>query len=469
MRLLRGFAPRNDNGKALLGWAAAQGATKAHAIMLAAREVATRRVQNIPDPLAAVENGVGGGNLRVLRALRNRGLKDSLPVYLVGGPVRDVLLGAPIRDLDFALEGDAPALAQEVAVELGAATVSHPRFKTATVILDDSRIDLVTARKETYPHPGALPEVTLGNIQDDLARRDFTINALALPLFQARPEILDWHGGLPDLGGGIVRTLHRQSFIDDPTRIFRAVRYQQRFGFTIEEETQSQLGIALAGGYLDAVSGDRLRHELERILGEDQPAPVLEQAIELGVLAAVHPSLNAAEGLKRFGFRASRSDQAATQETPLEFLAALVYPLSESESEAVILRFNMPHRWAQTVRDSVLLRQFEGQLSQPELTPSQTYELLDGLCQEALGAASKVAESGVVSQRLTDYLDELRYTKPTLGGDDLLAMGVASGPLVGQILRQLRAARLDQAVRSVEEERRWVREMLAKGAGNETG
>ena len=161
---------------------------------------------------------------------------DRLPaMYLVGGPVRDALLGTPVKDLDFVLEGEAAEVARRLAAELGGRVVSHARFGTASLLCGDVRVDLVTARKETYPHPGALPQVSAGTISDDLARRDFSVNALAIPLAVNDPQVMDAHGGIADLRLGLIRTLHSESFVDDPTRVLRAVRYEQRLGFRIEE------------------------------------------------------------------------------------------------------------------------------------------------------------------------------------------------------------------------------------------
>ncbi len=171
---------------------------------------------------------MGGGGLFAFRTLRRLALKNSWRVYLVGGPVRDVLLNTAIKDLDFGVEGDAPALAQQLAKELGGSVVTHPRFMTAALVMPDLRLDLVTARREVYPRPGDLPRVFPGSVTDDLSRRDFSINALALPLWESAPQILDPEGGLADLDAGVVRVLHERSFRDDPTRLLRAARYEQR-------------------------------------------------------------------------------------------------------------------------------------------------------------------------------------------------------------------------------------------------
>ena len=224
-------------------------------------------------------------------------------VYLVGGSVRDALLGAPVLDLDFSVEGDAAGLARLLAGSLGGKVTSHRRFGTATVFAGDCRVDLVTARKETYPSPGVLPLVTPGDIADDLARRDFSVNAMALPLFQRDADVFDPHGGLDDLEEGIIRSLHRLSFRDDPTRMMRAVRYEQRFGFRMDETTLGDMVSCVASGNMDAVSGDRWRHELQRILDEANPGPALARAAELGLMAGIHPALGKFDGKPDSGAR----------------------------------------------------------------------------------------------------------------------------------------------------------------------
>ena len=210
-------------------------------------------------------------------------LRD-VAVYLVGGPVRDWLLGLPAKDLDFVVEGNAPELAREMASRMGGQAVVHGRFGTATLSRGDLRVDLATARRETYPAPGALPQVEPSSILDDLARRDFSINAMAAPMGGADKTLLDPKGGLEDLGRGSIRILHSRSFRDDPTRLFRAVRYEQRLGFAIEKATETLLVDAVESDCLDSVSGDRIRHELHWIFEEKEPVRTLIRANDLGLL-----------------------------------------------------------------------------------------------------------------------------------------------------------------------------------------
>src|SRR3954451_21718243 len=198
------------------------------------------------------------------------------PVYLVGGAVRDLLLGRPTADVDLMVEGDARALA----AQLGGANSEHQRFGTVKVDVDGHEVDIVGARTETYPEPGALPVVTPANsVEEDLARRDFTINAMAIPL-QGEPHLIDPHGAKADLEQGLLRVLHDRSFVDDPTRAIRAARYASRFGFRLEPRTED----LLRQTDLTTVSADRRRTELERLAAEDNACDGFELLAEWGVI-----------------------------------------------------------------------------------------------------------------------------------------------------------------------------------------
>ena len=298
---------------------------------------ATPNVQHITSPLDTVQTRVGGGQLTILRALRRRSVGGPSSIYLVGGPVRDVLLDSPIGDLDFVVEGDAPALARDLAAEVGGDVVVHRAFRTATVTLGDDRVDIVTARKEVYAHPGALPTVAPGTIADDLARRDFSINAMAISLAPGESSVLDRHGGLGDLVAGVVRALHSGSFADDPTRIFRAARYEQRLGFRIEDETGLAITQALDAGYIRLLSPDRVRHELDRVLHEADPAPALVRLTELGVLGELSSAWRQADAVPRLASPQPRGpeDSAVRPFTPMMYLAALAYQMTSGAGRRV--------------------------------------------------------------------------------------------------------------------------------------
>ncbi|MBQ12712.1 MAG: hypothetical protein CMJ45_14325 [Planctomyces sp.] len=435
----------------------------------------TPNPRHLHSPLDAVLLSLTGASLSALLKLREIALEQMLWLYLVGGPVRDALMGMPIKDLDFVFEGDAPSLAARLAEEMGGRLVVHPSFGTASVVIDDATIDLVTARRETYPSPGVLPQVTPSGIDDDLARRDFTINAMALPLVQVRPQVLDPHAGIDDLQGGVIRILHPGSFVDDPTRLLRAVRYDQRFGFRMEEDTLRELQQAVADNCLSTVSGDRLRHELERMFEEERPELALGRSVRLGILAGIHPSLTDARTIERFAaFTQVSNGEPSTGQNPggaslLSYLAALTYTLTVGEAEGVISRLNMPSDWARTVRNTVELRQLEPGLANPSLLDSQLVEMVEAYADDSLIAVAKVTESSTVAARLGRYLGELRHLSPELDGRDLMVLGVPEGPVMGKILKELRNAKLDGRVSDADDEKRLAQESLAQGEqiGNE--
>ena len=415
--------------------------------------------------MAAIQENLDGANLSILHTLRQRALGQSVPLYLVGGPVRDAILGAQAKDLDFVLHGDAVVLARSLSEEMGWELVVHPRFGTATLTSQDAAIDLVTARWETYETPGALPRVTPGTIADDLARRDFSINALALPLFDPNPRVLDQHHGLQDLENGLVRVLHPASFSDDPTRILRAIRYEQRLGFRFQAQTEDLLRSALAHRAFDSVSGDRIRHELDKILQERSPAPVLQRASELGVFQAIHPAWSKCLDFSQVCTGLEEAFPADDLLRPLAYLAALAYPLPPDAAAQVLRRLNLPGRQAAVFRDTQTLRERGPALSLPSLSKSQLFQQLDGLHETALKAVAAISPDPLIAQRLTEYLQELRFVRPALDGQAVVAMGVPPGPTVGHLIKKLRNARLDCKVQSEEEERQFVRRVLANRGG----
>ena len=372
---------------------------------------------------------------------------------MVGGPVRDAVLDLPVaNDLDFVFAGDAPALAAELAEELGGEVTVHSRFGTTTILIEEDRVDIVTARSEVYPFPGSLPEVSASTLDDDLARRDFSINAMALPLSEDAPEVIDPHGGLEDLANQSVGILHPGSFTDDPTRLMRAVRYEQRLGFQISETTLTEMKHTLAGGHADAVSGDRWRHEFQKIFEERRAAEMLLRAIELSVLPAIHPALTDGQGLTGLS--------GETNSPPNGYLAALAMSLSAADGEDVRRRLNLPADWARVVRDTIALREsessFDGQVS-------RISRFLDGLDPNAIAAFARISEDPQVAARLRRYLDEWRLVSPALTGDDLLAMGVPPGVKIGEVLRELNVAKLDGQVSCEADERALVQQIISRG------
>ena len=406
-----------------------------------------------------IESLVDRDNLPLHQELKELASERELTVYLVGGPVRDWMLGVPCRDLDYVLEGDAVSLARTLANRVGGRAILHSRFGTATVELGAGHIDLVTARSEVYPVPGSLPDVVPSTIYDDLARRDFTINAMALNLQGGDLTPVDPMGGREDLQLGRIRTIHSKSFLDDPTRLFRALKYEQRLGFELEEETGVEFRAAVDGKYCAAVSGDRIRRELEKFLEEKFPAKPLLRAVETGLLASVFPALTHSVYVERLAVP-SKDDQLQNWH-PLSWIVALVYPLSLVEAERLIGRLNMPGAWSKAVLESVRLHQLEPALDFTGMSASELHRLLEDLEIRNISVAARITDRTEVARNLERYIGEYQNLTPALNGNDLLAMGVPPGPAVGLALASLRDLRIDRRVCSEEEEREWVRGLVA--------
>ena len=364
--------------------------------------------------------------------------------------MRDLLLGRMSYDLDVVVEGDAPAVARAAAGEDETPPVIHTAFGTATIGLGIYHIDLATARSESYERPGALPTVRPGTIQDDLVRRDFTVNAMALTLDDLRRgQLLDLHGGRSDLEHGLLRVLHESSFTDDATRILRGVRYEQRFGFVFERKTLDLLNRDIRS--LECISADRVRHEFERTFAEDEPEQALSRLDTLGVLATIHPSLHFGADKAEALMRARRGLPSAPQ---LETICwcLLGWGMTAGEAEDLATRLNMPRRAFDPLADVVSLSAMEMQIDSPDRSPSEVFDLLHGYSQASLLTAELLFMRPVARENVSRYLRRLRYVRPTLTGSDLQSLGIPEGPILGRILSALRAARLNGEVASRSDE-----------------
>jgi tRNA nucleotidyltransferase (CCA-adding enzyme) len=373
-----------------------------------------------------------------------------IELYLVGGVVRDLLLGRPNQDLDLVVDGDSQALAKEIARQLRGKAVYHPRFMTATVRWEKWSVDLAAARRESYAAPGALPDVQPSDIQMDLIRRDFSVNAMAVYLAPLRyGRILDPFDGQIDLGKKLIRILHDDSFKDDPTRVWRAVRYEQRLAFDIEPHTLALLKENL--GYLAAVSGDRLRHELELALREEKPERVLLRAEILGILGRFQPPLKPGLTLlKEFARLRSLIQPYAIPEEL--YLALLTYNFRPDELEQFVANLNFSKAVARVMQDSLALKAQLSELGRAEVSRSTIYNLLEPYSPTAILANLFSVRSSALKGRLELYLNELRQVQSQLAGEDLKELGIPAGPKMKNALKVLRDARLDGQVSSRQEE-----------------
>lgn len=394
-----------------------------------------------------------------LGVVRQLAQEQGYRLYLVGGPVRDLLLQRDVLDLDFVVEGDAVALARHILRAKPGRLVVHRHFLTAKIRWADVSFDLATARRESYAHPGALPVVSPADIASDLGRRDYTVNAMAIALTgKDQGELTDYYHGYHDLKQGLLRILHKDSFRDDPTRILRGIRYEQRFSFSFAEGTF--LALREAAPWISRLSGSRIYNEMERTLGELEPEKAILRAGELGILPHIHPSLKVGEWLGK-AYQEARL-LYAPQLPPTElYWAILGYHLSPKELGELGGRLNLPRKKLGPMQDVVMLKP-RLNLVEEEARPSELYNMLHRYSDIAVEAAWALNPSPALRQRLGLYIKDLRYVKTSLNGDDLLALGMKPGPKVKVMLERLLEARLDGVVGSRAEEEAWVRKELGQ-------
>ena len=389
--------------------------------------------------------------LKLVKDISGQAAKQEQRVYLVGGVVRDLLLGYPNFDLDLVVEGDAVKLAQQVAETSQAKLLAHHRFGTAKLRYENFTLDLATARRETYAKPGALPAITPGTLEDDLIRRDFSINAMAISLASNDyGEMVDPYQGKNDLEHRRIRILHPESFSDDATRILRAVRYEQRLGFELETQTAELFKRDIP--MLDTISGDRIRHELELIFKEKQPEFVINRLAELGVLPRISPFLKG-DGWLAEKFDKARRLKKPTQ-LPLLYFCLLIYSFSETGVEQFLARLNIPAKLSRAMRDTLRLKTKLPLLDKSSLKPSEIYYLLREYEPAAIQANAIASEPSMAHRYLQLFLTKLRYVRTSLDGEELKRLGISAGPEMGRVLQILHKAKLDGEVRTKADEKK---------------
>jgi tRNA nucleotidyltransferase (CCA-adding enzyme) len=383
-------------------------------------------------------------------------------VYLVGGTVRDLLLGERSFDVDIAVEGDAIALAEALAEALGGRVRAHPKFGTAAVFYgEQGRVDVVTARTESYHAPAVLPSVEHdATIQEDLFRRDFTINAMAVSL---RPDdlgrLVDPFGGRADLEARRLRVLHPRSFIDDPTRIFRAVRYENRLGFRMGDETLQLAHDSVETGHVGDLSPARLRDELVALFGEGEVEHTIVRIAELGLDEAIHPHLAAdAETIELLG-RLTALDAEYELGVPAWRLgfAVLLRRLPAEEVLGWLRRLKLRRRDAELITAAVSFGpRIAESLSAGAPDPSEVVALADPYAPDAPLFALALADL----EPLRDYFRRLRGVRLEVTGTDLAGLGVAESPRVGEILAELRRRKLNGELEGRDAELAAARELI---------
>jgi tRNA nucleotidyltransferase (CCA-adding enzyme) len=377
--------------------------------------------------------------------------RQQVPVYLVGGMVRDLLLGRANEDVDLVVEGGGITFAEELADEVGGRSHPHAPFLTAVVTLPDGhKVDVASARTEFYRTPAALPEVATSLIRQDLYRRDFTINALAVVLSGDRyGELVDFFGGRKDLNRKEIRVLHSLSFIDDPTRAIRAVRYARRLGFTVAPDTRNLIATAIQEGVFNRLSGQRLRRELQHILDEAHPTPSLALLAELGLLPAISPDLVWDEEVRSFLLEVEGQlvwhrleGLGPTPEAWFLYLGGLVLQAGPDTEQRIVERLQMSGDLERRMLAMPAGVDEVRSAADPALTRSERVSLVEPHPSEVvlLGMAGLELDG---RRRVADAIDAAAQVRPQITGHQIVSAGIRPGPHIGAALKRTRDALLD--------------------------
>ena len=398
---------------------------------------------------------------------------DSLnfPVFMVGGFVRDLFLGIKNYDLDIVVEGEGIIFARELGKELGGRVRSHEKFGTAIVILADGfKIDVATARREFYEYPAAFPKVELSSIKKDLYRRDFTINAMAIQLNKKYfGKLIDFFGGQKDLRKGIIRVLYNLSFVEDPARIIRAIRFEQRYNFKMDGTTENFLKKAINDKLLSRLRKKRITEELFLILKEENPLKSLKRMEKLGALKYILPEVELdEETVKRLNkvknnysfWKCNMSDEKI--QLWMIYFCCLIKNIEKNQVQRIFKRLIFKQKYLNNINYIYLkLDQIIKFISQKdEISPSNIYIKLKGLSNELLFLATMGSNNDIVKERIVNYLKKYKKESLYISGKELKELQIEPGPIYSQILNKLLCAQLDGEVKNKKDEIKFVKKNL---------
>ena len=437
--------------------------------------------------LQTLEKALPPSRLALLKLVASNSEQAQHAIYIVGGFVRDLLLERPSFDFDFVVEGDALQVAQTLAQQYGGRVISHKRFSTAKWQIKNIRLsllermgikdgkptalpeslDFISARTEFYDHPTALPTVERSSIKLDLHRRDFTINTLALRLDGHHyGELYDYWGGMQDLERKQVRVLHSLSFVDDPTRLLRAVRFEQRFHFQIEKRTLQLMDEALE--LLHQLSGERIHHEFDLIFNDPDPVSIMQRLEELGLLHHIHPGLRWQAQNATFFSQVINYAQFSDWNLPdlignTTTRHALIYltwlaSLDGNAGQEVANRMRLPRQLQNTLAQLIKARHQMDKLS--VLSPSQLTMELEKLPLYGVFALYTLTENPALKTSISLYATKWRFIFPGVDGNTLLARGIPPGPRYASILAGIRDAWLDGRISNADEEAKLLEYLL---------
>ena len=397
--------------------------------------------------------------------------RDNMPIYLVGGIVRDLILGVNNLDLDIVVEGDGIKFAERCASVLKVRFIRHSRFGTATLIVNPNlKVDVATARRESYPEPASLPVVTPGALRDDLGRRDFTINAMAISIIKTDfGRLVDFFGARIDLLHGRIRILHVLSFIDDPTRILRAIRFEKRYNFRIETETLSCLKEANRLKMLEQVQPHRLRDELILALKEREPIRQIKRIQELVGFTFLCPRLGVSQATHKYLYSIRRCVDWMKKNYPqrreldvwLIYLMGLIDSLSLKDTRVICGKFAFPRGDEKRILGFKQLKPaFIRELRESGLKPSRIFGLLEPLSYEVIILIKAKYKNRHLQKNVEDFFEIYNGMRVFICGDDLRRMGIAPGPRYKKIFTRVLKEKLEGKIKTKEQELALMRKMI---------
>jgi tRNA nucleotidyltransferase (CCA-adding enzyme) len=407
---------------------------------------------------------------------------NNMSVYLVGGFVRDLILGVKNLDLDIVVEGDGILFAEDFARRLKTELICHRKFGTATVTINPQlKIDIATAREEFYPQPAQLPEVRPGSLRDDLLRRDFTINAMAISISNRDfGQLIDLFGGKADLRNKKIRILHNLSFIDDPTRILRAIRFEKRYNFRIESQTLKLLKGAVKQKMLEKVQPHRLRDELILILKEEHLLRQIKRIEQLVKFNFINPRLSVSQKTytllksleKQIRWFRQNFSWRRLLDTWLIYFMGLIEPLNIEEARLICQRFALRRGEEKRILAyKKIKRKTIQELSRAEIRPSRIFGLLEPLSYEVIlilkakfsrqsGIPQNAGKNKNIQKHIEDFLKIYNGMRTFISGDDLKRLGIMPSPYYQKIFTQVLNAKLNGSIKTREEELALIKKLI---------
>lgn len=395
---------------------------------------------------------------KILKVANDIAMRNNYRLYIVGGAVRDYFMSIQPVDVDIVVEGDGIEVAKELARKSGLSIVIHNKFLTATLSSDGIEVDFSTARKEIYRKPAALPEVSPSSLEEDLKRRDFTINAIAISLNKNNfLEVIDPFNGLNDIKNKVIRVLHNRSFIDDPTRAFRAVRYMTRFGFKIDRQTEELIYEAQKKGIFDEVTSSRILNEMKLLLTEKTPEKCLKNLERFNLLKVFSEIINIDKKLLRVVSKIPEINQkfGITDQWRV-CLIALFSHVPADKINMIIKRYPLDRRLISSLNQLERFKESLKLLSK-RLKNSELFSVVRDFSDEIIIYGIAGADSPIIEYNLKKFLESIKGIPSVLNGDDLKKAGIQPGVIYNKILKEVHLMYLDGCLKNKKDAIKWVK------------